>query len=204
MVPQDQAWEATHDLAATQRRGNQEIASLLTGAGRQVGLGVAAAAELGGPLRPPSTPPRGRPGARAGSTRSVTSMSREAFRPGRTCRREIRSVAGLCAGVHRAAHVQRGRCRRGRDRARHPNKRSPLTRRLRWWAEDGPVPCSSSCLAAPKPTSAGSVTGERRTGARPWMTSCWTMRCCWDQGVLLSEPSTRLEGMAGASLWGRR
>ena len=30
MVPQQQAWESTRDLAATQLRGNQEIASLLT------------------------------------------------------------------------------------------------------------------------------------------------------------------------------
>ena len=200
LVPQDQAWAATHDLVATQRRGNEEIASLLTGQG---GKSVWEVLRLLNWVAAPSTQ---HSAARTPwGPRWIHTLAYADVKGAITAGEELPERLGLMPSyVPEFIEI-----------------------RTSGASEPGVAEVASAIELAFTPDAPVSVVGGGRSGSVQFILPCsaktnlrsfgdWRTAyrrgtpdeklldhaLLLDQGVLLSEPSTRLEGMAGASLWG--
>ncbi len=200
MVPQDQAWEATHDLAATQRRGNQEIASLLTAQG---GKSVWELLRLLNWVAAPSTQ---HSAARTPwGPRWIHTLGYVDVAGGISAGEDLPEKLGLLPGYVpefielRTSNVDDAgvaETARAIEQAFSPDAPASVVGGGRPGSMQLILPCSA------KTNLRGF--GDWRTAYRRETMDDKLLdhALLLDQGVLLSEPSTRLEGMAGASLWG--
>ena len=200
MVPQDQAWAATRDLVATQQRGNQEIACLLTGHGGKSAWEllrllnwVAAPSTQHSAARTPWGPRWIHTLGYADITGGITTGEDLPERLGLLASYvpefiELRTSGADDPGVPEAAHAV--------EQAFTPDAPVSVVAGGRPGSLQFILPCSAK-------TDLRSL-GDWRTAYRRGTPDDKLLdhALLLDQGVLLSEPSTRLEGMAGASLWG--
>ena len=201
MVPQQHAWESTHDLSETHRRTNQEIAGLMTW---KAGSDIWELLRLLNWVAAPSTQ---HSAARTPYGAKWIHMLGFADTDGRpvSVGPELRRQFGLLPS-YTPEYIEM----RVAD------------------ATDPRVAAAASSLeAAFSPDVAPQVVGGGKAGLIRFILPCisktdislfYEMRAAYDaqrqeqkllghsllleQGILLSEPSTVLEGMAGASLWG--
>ncbi len=200
VVPQQHVWEATKDLAATQLRGNQEIASLLT---RRSGANAWELLRLLNWVAAPSTQhsaARTPWGPRWVHMLAYADMAGPvAIGP------RLRAQIGLLPGYVPEFVEMRVADAAGEDAARMaatlgatllPEVPPHVVGNGREGSVQFVLPCMSkldlSLFFAARRAYGDATMGERLLDHSLLL----------DQGVLLCEPSTRLQGMAGASLDG--
>ena len=201
MVPQQQAWESTGDLAATQARGNREIASLLTSRG---GANLWEMLRLLNWVAAPSTQHSAARTPWGPKWIHVLGFADAAGQPiaaGPSLPRQLGLLPGyrpefIEARVSDAAGGDVGALASGLEAAFAPDVPPQIV--------DGGRAGSVQFILPSLSKMDLRVFYEARAtyDAEGQDQRLLDHSLLLDQGVVLSEPSTRLEGMAGASLKG--
>lgn len=194
MVPQQQAWLATRDLAATQARGNREIASLLT---KQRGVQFWELLKLLNWVAAPSTQH-----SAARTPWGALWLHMLGFADVGDVSAGLKERLGVVSGYSpefvemRVAGQSDNGIANALEAALGPDV-PPIV------VEGAPVGSVQFIMPSLVKTHLAGFAGWRAAyEAEPAEDKLLDHSLLLEQGVLLTAPSTRIAGMAGASLWG--